>query len=264
MDFGLALSNREDLGTNYSRLYVDRQTSEMLVRQFDRWILLYRATRRLPPLFVGRAIVAGLSVTDNPDWRHCILSRTEQFIVPVEGDLERGAPGLRRFLKLDADRFQEIVARGGTIAASEPVADYEPKVSSAEAYQKIYRQVLKQWGYRCALTGSLFAPAEGLHPDLSVVPIRPISAGGDLHAANFLPIMSALRSAWMTGLVGVAENGVLLLSLSEGNEPVAALLKGTGRLAPPAVLPVPPDRANLRWHRENVFGVSQPVPPSGG
>lgn len=128
-----------------------------------------------------------------------------------------------------------------------------------DAYRAVYRLVLTAYGYRCALTGTVFAPdpAPGLdllHPDLDVVAIRSREAGGPLQIDNFLALEKAVSRAFRAGQILVDDDYWVIPDLNVLNPDIAARLHPGGRLLVPAEPLFQPSRPHLAFHRRSVLG----------
>lgn len=128
-----------------------------------------------------------------------------------------------------------------------------------DAHEAVYRLVLTAYGYRCALTGTVFPqdPTPGLgllHPDLDVVAIRPREAGGPLQIDNFLALEKAAARAFRAGQILIDDDYWVIPDLNVLNPDVAARLHPGGRLLVPAEPLFQPSRAHLAFHRRSVLG----------
>ena len=76
------------------------------------------------------------------------------------------------------DYWRRMLAEAGT--PFEPMPDEQP---ATETLRSLYSHVLRAYGFRCAMTGQQYAPPEDfLHDELNIVPIRPLTAGGEWRA----------------------------------------------------------------------------------
>lgn len=222
----------------------------------ERWTLLYTYEPPMPPSFIGRGVIAGLGVADAPNRRHCILHGVERFIVPVEGNSEADVPGLKRYLRLGDERYEAIIRlakANGLVSAAESEPGYVPESNSGH-YASVYQQVLRAWDYRCALTGQRFGSVPGLHPELEVVAIQPLIAGGPMHVRNFIPVVANLAQEWMNGAVAVGANGDLLVAFSRLPPALAGLLLHSPGFGSPRDVRYRPDPELLAWHKAHVLG----------
>jgi hypothetical protein len=254
---GVALSSRADVSVGYTQFAIDQRTAEVLAKEFSKWALLYTYAPSLPPSFVGRGVISGLATMDAPNMRLCVLDQVERFIVPVDGGIEAVTPGLRRYIRLEDARYEAIVAdalANGRAGLSEADAEYQSDVARPGLYSAVYRQVLEAWDYRCALTGQRYKRVPGLHPDLEVVPIKPMSVGGEMHVRNFIPIAVGLKASWMSGGVGVGADGDLLLSLNRLDAKWIAVLAKAKSIGSPKDMRYRPDWTLLAWHKAHVLG----------
>lgn len=222
----------------------------------ERWTLLYTYEPSLPPNFIARGVIAGLGLADGPNRRHCILQSVERFIIPVEGTSEAGIPGLKRYLRLGEDRYEAIVGQAranGLVTAAEADTDYAP-VGGTLTYSSVYKQVLRAWDFRCALSGQRFGSVPGLHPELEVVAIKPLVAGGPMHVRNFIPVAASLAQEWMNGTIAVGSNGELLVVFNRLRKELVGLIAQSAGLGSPIDARYAPDPELLTWHKAHVLG----------
>jgi predicted restriction endonuclease len=121
-----------------------------------------------------------------------------------------------------------------------------------DSYAALYRSVLVNYGFRCALTGAeaaTGAPADGLQ----VCPIRPRDAGGALHVSNFLCLSPAADRAFAAGHLTVGPGLEIIVDLSRVDPELLQALNANGRLALPVDATGLPDTAALAFHRSHIF-----------
>ncbi|MBL3567901.1 HNH endonuclease [Rhodovulum visakhapatnamense] len=117
------------------------------------------------------------------------------------------------------------------------------------------RKVRDAYDYRCAMSGLRLRNGGG-RPEVQAAHIRPVERQGSDPVRNGLALSGTLHWMFDRGLVSVAEDGETIL-VSRNKVPgdvVARLIRPEGRLIRPADPRNLPHPANLRWHRENVFG----------
>ncbi len=117
------------------------------------------------------------------------------------------------------------------------------------------RKVRAAYGYRCAMSGLRLRNGGG-RPEVQAAHIRPVEHQGSDSVRNGLALSGTLHWMFDRGLISVAEDGETIL-VSRNKVPgdvVDRLLPANGKLIVPADPRDAPHRANLQWHRENVFG----------
>lgn len=125
------------------------------------------------------------------------------------------------------------------------------------------RRVREAYGYRCAMSGLQLRNGGG-RPEVQAAHIRPVEHGGSDAVSNGLALSATLHWMFDRGLLSVAEDMQTIL-VSHNKVPgdvVARLLSPGGKLHLPADPRARPSRANLRWHRETVFGQGAPDGPA--
>lgn len=125
------------------------------------------------------------------------------------------------------------------------------------------RRVREAYGYRCAMSGLQLRNGGG-RPEVQAAHIRPVEHGGSDAVRNGLALSATLHWMFDRGLLSVAEDMQTIL-VSRNKVPgdvVARLLSPDGKLHRPADPRSHPSAANLRWHRENVFGQGAPDGPA--
>lgn len=117
------------------------------------------------------------------------------------------------------------------------------------------RKVREAYGYRCAMSGLQLRNGGG-RPEVQAAHIRPVEKKGSDSVRNGLALSGTLHWMFDRGLISVAEDCETIL-VSRNKVPddvVARLIRPDGKLVPPIDRRDAPHPANLRWHRENVFG----------
>lgn len=117
------------------------------------------------------------------------------------------------------------------------------------------RKVREAYGYRCAMSGLMLRNGGG-RPEVQAAHIRPVEHGGSDSVRNGLALSGTLHWMFDRGLISVAEDcETILVSRNKvPGEVIDRLLIPGGKLLKPADPRHAPHPANLRWHRENVFG----------
>ena len=118
------------------------------------------------------------------------------------------------------------------------------------------RKVRAAYDYRCAMSGLRLRNGGG-RPEVQAAHIRPVESQGSDSVRNGLALSGTLHWMFDRGLVGVADDGSILVSRNKVPPEVAdRLIVPDGRLRLPEDPRDAPHPENLRWHRENVFGQS--------
>lgn len=247
----LAAGQGSELSRSYAHIAVDSRASDEAYARIGEGVLVYLHVNGVILDFIGQGRVRHVGL-DERGARVVMVDPYAPFLAPVSGEAERDAPGARRMLELDDERFDEIVALSKAarpVEAGEAPAEMAPRATEA-TYTAIRDQVLRVWRYRCAFTGADDRPGA----PLSIVAIRPRDQGGPLHVGNYLPMAAGLERAWRLGHFSVGEDHRILGDLyrlaPEDQDSMVALFK--------MLLPDDPrDYPNpelLAWHRLNVFG----------
>ncbi|PRX27139.1 putative restriction endonuclease [Meinhardsimonia xiamenensis] len=211
--------------------------------------------REVPRLIDGRPLEASLTGPDGG---------------PVTGGLAQSA--VRRLseadfarivnLGLPADLEAREATRYGASAGglAEHAAPFERPVIerlTRRAYRDVAfrRKVREAYGYRCAMSGLMLRNGGG-RPEVQAAHIRPVEHGGSDSVRNGLALSGTLHWMFDRGLISVAEDcETILVSRNKvPGEVIDRLLIPGGRLLKPRDPRHAPHPANLRWHRENVFG----------
>lgn len=129
----------------------------------------------------------------------------------------------------------------------------------------VFRRVVREaYGNRCAISG-LHLRNGGGRPEVAAAHIRPVERQGNDSVQNGLALSGTLHWMFDRGLISVAEDLTILVS---GNkvpvDVVERLILPDRRLRLPAEARHHPHPANLRWHRENVFGQGADGPAPWG
>jgi putative restriction endonuclease len=117
------------------------------------------------------------------------------------------------------------------------------------------RKVREAYDYRCAMSGLRLRNGGG-RPEVQAAHIRPVGKQGSDSVRNGLALSGTLHWMFDRGLISVAEDDRTIL-VSRNKVPgdvVDRLLLRDGQLRYPDDPRDWPHPANLRWHRENVFG----------
>ncbi|WP_435257227.1 HNH endonuclease [Thioclava sp. FR2] len=119
------------------------------------------------------------------------------------------------------------------------------------------RKVREAYGYRCAMSGLMLRNGGG-RPEVQAAHIRPVESQGSDSVRNGLALSGTLHWMFDRGLISVADDSETIL-VSHNKVPsdvVGRLLPPSGKLIRPADTRNYTHPANLKWHRENVFGRS--------
>jgi hypothetical protein len=224
-------------------LPVDRRTGEAAARQGGAIVLVYEAVPPSILFFIGQGRVSAVEYGPGKRAVAVRLADYVRFATPVPGEAEAVLPRVRSMLRLSDERFAQILGETAL-----PVADPEiqERQASLETRVSIKRQVLRNWGNRCAITGR--------RDHLDIVAIRPREAGGQLHARNYMPMIPIAARAWEQGVISVAANGDVIADLPALDPDLLESMDKTGRLLLPDDPMRRPDAADLGFHRQYVFG----------
>lgn len=121
------------------------------------------------------------------------------------------------------------------------------------------RSIREAYGYRCAISGLMLRNGGG-RPEVHAAHIRPVEHNGSDSVRNGLALSGTLHWMFDRGLISVAEDRTILVSRNKvAPEVVDRLIMPDRRLSLPADQRNWPHPENLRWHRENIFGQSNPT-----
>ena len=143
--------------------------------------------------------------------------------------------------------------------AEEAVLFHRPVIErlSRRPYRDVAfrRKVREAYGYRCAISGLQLRNGGG-RPEVQAAHIRPVERQGSDAVRNGLALSGTLHWMFDRGLLSVADDcETILVSRNKvPSEVVNRLLRPDGKLWKPADQKDWPSPANLKWHRENVFG----------
>ena len=117
------------------------------------------------------------------------------------------------------------------------------------------RKVREAYDNRCAMSGLTLRNGGG-RPEVQAAHIRPVTRDGTDSVRNGLALSGTLHWMFDRGLISVAEdNETFLVSHNKvPSDVVDRLLHPSGKLLTPLNPLNTPHPANLKWHRENVFG----------
>lgn len=116
------------------------------------------------------------------------------------------------------------------------------------------RRVRAAYDYRCAMSGLRLRNGRD-RPEVQAAHIRPVDRQGSDSVRNGLALSGTLHWMFDRGLLAVADDHTILVSRNKVPDAVSdRLLSPDRRLILPDDPLNHPHRANLRWHRENVFG----------
>lgn len=251
----LAIGMGSELGDRRALLGVDTRASREAYSNLGERVLIYQFADKVLLGFIGSGTITGVNLTSD-GFRLVTVDPYSPFATPIFGEAELVAPGARRMLRLGEDRYEEILelARVPVPAGAAEAPMLLHDSPSLDTYIAIHDQVLRTWGYRCAVTGRRFRPGSRPHPNLRVVAIRPRELGGPLHVNNYLPMVEQAERAWLTGTIAVTAEWNFVAVLDRLDPDLLDAMPKSGRLILPDDSADYPDPALLGWHRNNVFG----------
>lgn len=116
------------------------------------------------------------------------------------------------------------------------------------------RKVREAYDYRCAMSGLRLRNGGG-RPEVNAAHIRPVERQGSDAVRNGLALSGTLHWMFDRGLLSVADDRSILVSRNKvPGDVVDRLIVPDGKLCLPVNERDHPHPANLKWHRENVFG----------
>lgn len=116
------------------------------------------------------------------------------------------------------------------------------------------RKVREAYDYRCAMSGLRLRNGRG-RPEVNAAHIRPVEQQGSDAVRNGLALSGTLHWMFDRGLLSVADDRSILISRNKvPHDVVDRLIAPDGKLCLPADPRDHPHPANLKWHRETVFG----------
>ncbi|MGR3485127.1 MAG: HNH endonuclease [Paracoccaceae bacterium] len=152
---------------------------------------------------------------------------------------------------------------------AEAPATFEPAPSPRAVIERLTRKPYRDVAFRrrvrhayddrCAMSGLRLRNGGG-RPEVQAAHIRPVADRGSDSVRNGLALSGTLHWMFDRGLVSVAEDHSILVSRNKvPADVVDRLLSRDARLHLPADPRDHPHPANLRWHREHVFGRAGPM-----
>lgn len=155
---------------------------------------------------------------------------------------------------MEASRYEPRPKEGDEGAAPFERPVIERLVSRPYRDVAFRRKVREAYDYRCAMSGLRLRNGGG-RPEVNAAHIRPVERQGSDAVRNGLALSGTLHWMFDRGLLSVADDGAILVSRNKvPNEVVDRLIVPSGKLCLPADGRDHPHPANLKWHRENVFG----------
>lgn len=158
------------------------------------------------------------------------------------------------------DNLERVEAqRYGKSALCDEAAPFERPVIErllSRPYRDVAfrRRVREAYNYRCAISGLMLRNGGG-RPEVQAAHIRPVEHGGSDSVRNGLALSGTLHWMFDRGLISVSDEGSVLVSRNKvPGDVVDRLIHPAGRILWPSDHINHPHPANLRWHRENVFG----------
>lgn len=160
----------------------------------------------------------------------------------------------------DLERREETRYDPVSAEAAEDAAPFQRPVVerlSRRPYRDVAfrRKVREAYSYRCAMSGLQLRNGGG-RPEVQAAHIRPVERQGSDAVRNGLALSGTLHWMFDRGLLSVADDcETILVSRNKvPEEVVKRLLRPDGKLWKPAERKNWPSPANLKWHRENIFG----------
>ena len=251
----LAVADESELGATAGLLTVEPRIASAIQRELGTTALLYRRVNSSDLSYLGLARLAALRAP-SADSRQCELEALRWFSNPVPGAGEGAAPGARRSISLSAERFAEVLDAAGVSSLgglSEATDVALAGGTQPEDYLRLNNEVMRRWGYRCAVTDVQFAAISGLHPQLRLVAIRPRALGGPLDVRNFLPMVEIAEHAWVTGAISVAPAFDIVAVLNRLPAELLEAMSPDGKLIVPENRDEWPDAGCLAFHRTRIF-----------
>lgn len=219
--------------------------------------------QEVPRLVDGRPLEAALTAADGTPKS----GGAQQLAVRrlPEGEFARiVAMGLPQ----DLEAVEERRYDAGAHQLDEAVAPFERPVIERltnRPYRDVAfrRKVREAYDYRCAISGLRLRNGGG-RPEVQAAHIRPVESEGSDAVRNGLALTGTLHWMFDRGLLSVAEDWTILISRNKvPTDVVDRLILPHGKLCLPKNEKDWPHPANLRWHRENVFGqriIDDPLP----
>ncbi len=166
---------------------------------------------------------------------------------------------VRRGLPQDLQEQEAIRYDPARNESAEPFVPFERPVIerlTSRPYRDVAfrRKVREAYDYRCTLSGLQLRNGGG-RPEVQAAHIIPVDRQGDDSVHNGLALSGTLHWMFDRGLISVADDHSILVSRNKvPDEVTARLLSPSGKLHLPTKRHDHPHPANLKWHRENVFG----------
>ena len=222
-------------------LPVDRRTASAAARFGGDAALLYEYVPETAVLCLGQGRVAGVRF---PDEAGAVveLENYVTFVTPVPRRAELTLPRARSMLRLEDEVHAAILREAGIPLADDGAQEAQTSLATRVG---IKRQVLRNWGNRCAITGQ----GRGL----DIVAIRPRETGGLLHARNYMPMVPLAAAAWEQGVIAVGPSGDVVADLARLDPDLLESMDRSGRLLLPKKPELHPDPADLSFHLHHVF-----------
>lgn len=218
--------------------------------------------REVPRLIDGRPLEAALTEADGSPRRGGATQLAVRRL--PDADFARIVDlGLPEDLEtIEAQRWdpRQVALAESALAFHRPVLERLTRRPYREVAFR--RKVREAYDYRCAVSGLRLRNGGG-RPEVQAAHIRPVEQQGSDSVRNGLALSGTLHWMFDRGLVSVAEDLTILVSRNKVPSEVAdRLIQPGGKLRLPADPQCWPHPANLRWHRENVFGQSHPDDPT--
>lgn len=218
--------------------------------------------REVPRLMEGRPMEAALTQSDGTPKKGGAVQLAERRL--PEADFARIVDhGLPQDLELVEatryDRHPTGLAEGAETFERPVIERLTRRPYRDVAFR---RKVREAYGYRCAMSGLMLRNGGG-RPEVQAAHIKPVESEGSDSVRNGLALSGTLHWMFDRSLISVADDCETIL-VSHNKVPgdvVGRLLSTGGKLVRPDDPRNAPHPANLRWHRENVFGRALPGEP---
>ena len=217
--------------------------------------------REVPRLQDGRPFEAALQASDGTPKSGGLVQSAVRRLPEAEfaAIVRSGLP----------DDLEQIEARAydvATVGFDDPFTHFERPVIerlTSRPYRDVAfrRKVRAAYDYRCAMSGLRLQNGGG-RPEVNAAHIIPVERQGSDAVQNGLALSGTLHWMFDRGLVSVADDLSILVSYNKvPRDVIDRLIVPSGRLVLPAERRDWPNRNNLRWHRESVFGQVNPEGP---
>lgn len=237
----------------------DRHLLSLMGQAVGDVVLFYEATAFDKIVFIACGVLRGIDSLDGENGVLVArLADIKFFEISAVSESASGA-GNASFMTLQTERFEEILTEvngarldGFSLPDQHPII-FDRDVPSLETYRAVYELALERANYTCAFTGQVFERFAGIHPDLNVVAIRPLSDGGRLHTSNLLVLSGGVMEAFDRGHITVGDDHGVIANLSVVDLQLLGTLNPSGRLILSSNQDFWPDPEQLAYHRRHIF-----------